>query len=135
LLGSQPRLLRWRCIPVADVLAGGCAVLLSRTPDFQQTICGLCRRRQAHKLAGRARVLFFGIGHLPPLGGYFQHLLFAKGIPRLCGALFALSRLGAVLFCLRHPITPRWSEDRTWRCSIRSATVDHQRKSPAVRRG
>jgi hypothetical protein len=37
----------------------------------------------------------------------FEELFFDKGIPRLCGALFALLCLGAVLFCFgRHAITP-----------------------------
>jgi hypothetical protein len=49
---------------------------------------------------GLAPVFFFVGGHGVPLLRNVDQLLLDKGIARLFGALFALSRLGAVLFCL-----------------------------------
>jgi hypothetical protein len=59
-------------------------------------------------------VLFFVSGHVPPLLRNFEELLLDKGIARLFGALFALSRLGAVFVCLgchdRRPLRPQDNE-------------------------
>jgi hypothetical protein len=44
-------------------------------------------------------VLFFVGGHGPPLLRSVDELLLEKGIARLFGALFALSRIGAIFFC------------------------------------
>jgi glycerol-3-phosphate acyltransferase PlsY len=55
-----------------------------------------------------AHALFFVSGHVPPLLRNFKELFLEKGIARLFGVLFALSRLGAVLFCpTRHVRCPR----------------------------
>jgi hypothetical protein len=50
-------------------------------------------------VAGLAPVLFFVSGHVPPLLRSVDELLLDKGIARLGGVLFALSRLGAIFFC------------------------------------
>jgi hypothetical protein len=59
-------------------------------------------------------VLFFVSGHVPPRLRNFEELFLDKGIARLFGALFALLRLGAVLFCLayhcRFPVCPQHNE-------------------------
>jgi hypothetical protein len=52
-------------------------------------------------------MLFFVSGHAPPLLGNVYHLLLDKWIAGLFGPLFALKRLGAVLFCLGRQIAPR----------------------------
>ena len=52
-------------------------------------------------------MLFFVSSHGSPLLGNVYHLLLDKWIAGLFGALFALSRLGTVLFCLaRHSASP-----------------------------
>ena len=52
------------------------------------------------------RVLFQMSGHVPPLLRNFDQLLLDKWIAGLFGPLFALERLGAILFCLaRHHTT------------------------------
>ena len=52
----------------------------------------------------------FVFGHLAPLLRNFEELFLDKGIARLFGEFFALSCLGAILFCLgRHSPSPRSS--------------------------
>ena len=66
---------------------------------FARTIGGI--------LSGLAPVFVFVSGHAVPLLLDLDHLLLEKGIARLFGALFALSRLGAVFVCLGCQIGPR----------------------------
>jgi hypothetical protein len=74
-----------------------------------------CRRRFLPKMTGFVpgerrnlpRVLFQMSGHVPPLLRDFDQLLLDKRIAGLFGPLFALERLGAILFCLaRHTTAP-----------------------------
>ena len=52
--------------------------------------------------------IVFVFGHLAPLLRNFEELFLDKGIARLFGEFFALSCLGAILFCLgRHSPSPR----------------------------
>jgi hypothetical protein len=55
---------------------------------------------------GLAPVFFFVSGHEVPLFRNVDHLLLDKGIARLFGAFFALSRLGAPSSAAPAPITP-----------------------------
>ena len=67
-----------------------------------------CRRRFLPKMTevvpgerrNLPRVLFQMSGHVPPLLRDFDQLLLDKRIAGLFGLLFALERLGAILFCL-----------------------------------
>src|SRR3954463_9138813 len=71
------------------MFSSGGALPPLETPIFRD----LCNR-------GLAPVFFFVSGHEVPLLRNLDHLLLDKGIARLFGAFFALSRLGAVLFFL-----------------------------------
>jgi hypothetical protein len=89
-----------------------CAAVPSRIPGEDDARD--CQMTRPPTEAGLAPVLFFVSGHVPPLLRDFDELFLDKGIARLLGALFALSRLGAVLFCLayhwRFPVRPQHNE-------------------------